>query len=151
MNLYYGPYYRTQSCVTNFNANSSVRWRILLIQICSIGQWGKILVIVMGFVDTFEPDCHAFKVLTSLTVQAVLKWDSPKYWCGNRKWQQILFFVQFLFSSISILKKNFFFFFPNSPDLFLTSYHTSMKTESSSKYTLHNGHQNIYEVAFKFL
>ena len=27
---------------------------LLSIQICSIGQWGKILVMVMGFVGTFE-------------------------------------------------------------------------------------------------
>ena len=27
---------------------------LLSIQICSIGQWGNILVIVMGCVDTFE-------------------------------------------------------------------------------------------------
>ena len=28
---------------------------LLSIEICSIGQWGKILVMVMGFVGTFEP------------------------------------------------------------------------------------------------
>ena len=36
---------------TNFKANGV----LLSISICSIAQWGKILVMVMGFVDTFEP------------------------------------------------------------------------------------------------
>ena len=95
-------------------------------------------------------DFQAFEVLTSLMVQAVLKWNSPKYWCGNRKWQQILFFVQFLFHPSLFLKRTFSFF---SQIHLISSWRltTHLKTESSSKYTLHNGHQNLYEVAFKFL
>ena len=39
---------------TNFNANGSVRWRTSVY--LNLFHWltGKILVIVMGFVDTFE-------------------------------------------------------------------------------------------------
>ena len=45
---------------SNFNANGSVRWRT---SVCSIGQWGKILVIIMGFVDTFE---QYYKIVPNL-------------------------------------------------------------------------------------
>ena len=72
-NLHYGPHYephyRTQGCVirennitapiTNpikdtFNANGFVRWRTSVYS--NLFHWplGKILVIIMGFADTFE-------------------------------------------------------------------------------------------------
>ena len=77
-NLHYGPHYephyRTQGCVirennitapikdtlvplpTNFNANWSIGWCTYVY--LNLFQWplGKILVIIMGLVDTFQPD-----------------------------------------------------------------------------------------------
>ena len=84
------------------------------------------------------PDCQTSEVLTSLTVQAVLKWNSPKYWCGNRKWQQILFFVQFLFHPSLFLKRTFSFF--SQIHLIsswrLTTHPWKQKVQASTLYTM---------------
>ena len=85
-NLLYGPHYephyRTQGCVirennitapitnpikdpvkdtlvpipTNINANGYVRWRTSVYS--NLFQWGKILIIIMEFVDTIQPYKH---------------------------------------------------------------------------------------------
>ena len=74
---------------------------LLSIQICSIGQWGTILVMVMGFVGTFK-QCilrqqrtgYVPVLLTFITVLILiqhLKWvggrvkKSPKL-CGGNIW-----------------------------------------------------------------
>ena len=57
-------------------------------KICSIGQWGKVLVIVMGFVDTFKQNQQSIRMETLLQFMAKDNWAST--YCGYHRFESVL-------------------------------------------------------------